>query len=160
VKKLGFIVLAVVLALGVLGVGYAQWSHTINVNGTVYTGDIKPVFENADVSGVYNGVAYTVTGSTTNALTLTLSYAYPGWTGTFYFGIGNVGTSPIGTLAFGAVVVAPYPSDITVNGGILPAVPIAASTTNTGGSFVITINNSAVEDGTYSITIPIIATTP
>jgi hypothetical protein len=159
-KKLGLILLVVIMALGVVGAAYAQWSHTINVNGTVNTGDIKPIFVGANVSGTYNGVYYNVFGSGTNALTLQLSYAYPGWTGTFDFGIANQGTSPIGTLNFGAVVVSPYPNDIVVSGGILPAVPIAASASASGGSFIVTIANSAVEDGTYTVTIPVIATTP
>jgi len=39
-KKLGLIVLALVIALGTLGVGYAMWSDTIFVNGTVETGTV------------------------------------------------------------------------------------------------------------------------
>jgi hypothetical protein len=159
-KKLGLILLVVIMALGVVGAAYAQWSHTINVNGTVNTGDIKPVFAGATTNGTYNGVLYNVYGDGTNALTLVLNNAYPGWTGTFDFGITNQGTAPIGTLAFGAVVVSPYPNDITVNGGILPATPIGASVTKLGGSFVVTINSTAVEDGVYTVTIPVIATTP
>lgn len=37
-KKIGLICLAVVLAVGALGLGYADWSQTLYVDGTVQTG--------------------------------------------------------------------------------------------------------------------------
>jgi hypothetical protein len=40
-KKLGLISLAMVLALGTLGVGYAHWSDTVYINQTVETGTVK-----------------------------------------------------------------------------------------------------------------------
>lgn len=39
-KKVGLILLALVLALGVLGVGYAMWSDTLFISGTVTTGTV------------------------------------------------------------------------------------------------------------------------
>lgn len=39
-KKVGLILLALVLALGVLGVGYAMWSDTLLISGTVNTGTV------------------------------------------------------------------------------------------------------------------------
>jgi hypothetical protein len=45
-KKLGFLVLAVVMAIGTLGVGYAAWTDQITINGTVNTGDV-------DINAVY-----------------------------------------------------------------------------------------------------------
>lgn len=40
-KKIGLICLAVVLALGVLGVGFAHWSQTIEIETTVETGSVN-----------------------------------------------------------------------------------------------------------------------
>jgi hypothetical protein len=40
VKKIGLLCLALVLALGALGVGYASWTDTIFVDGTVQTGSV------------------------------------------------------------------------------------------------------------------------
>jgi hypothetical protein len=37
-KKLGIIALALIVALGALGVGYAHWSQTLYIHGTVNTG--------------------------------------------------------------------------------------------------------------------------
>jgi predicted ribosomally synthesized peptide with SipW-like signal peptide len=40
-KKLGLLALAIVLALGVLGAGYALWSQQLTITGTVTTGEVK-----------------------------------------------------------------------------------------------------------------------
>jgi len=40
-KKIGLLCLAIVLALGALGVGYAAWTDTIYIDGTVTTGVAK-----------------------------------------------------------------------------------------------------------------------
>lgn len=39
-KKIGLICLALVLALGSLGVGYAAWTDTVTISGTVNTGEV------------------------------------------------------------------------------------------------------------------------
>ena len=39
-KKIGLLSLALVLALGALGVGYAAWTDTITIEGTVNTGSV------------------------------------------------------------------------------------------------------------------------
>ena len=44
-KRIGLLGLALVLALGALGVGYAHWSDTIFINGTVTTGSLDLVVE-------------------------------------------------------------------------------------------------------------------
>jgi len=39
-KKFGILCLALVIALGALGVGYASWTDTVYINGTVSTGNL------------------------------------------------------------------------------------------------------------------------
>jgi len=39
-RKIGFLVLALVLALGSLGIGYAKWTDQLVLNGTVNTGSV------------------------------------------------------------------------------------------------------------------------
>jgi hypothetical protein len=39
-KKLGFLILAVILVLGTMGVGYSMWYQTVNVTGNVSTGSV------------------------------------------------------------------------------------------------------------------------
>ena len=47
-KKIGLLSLALVLALGSLGIGYAHWSETLQIKGTIATGDIDPKFSEAE----------------------------------------------------------------------------------------------------------------
>jgi predicted ribosomally synthesized peptide with SipW-like signal peptide len=46
-KKIGLIALIVVLSLGIIGVGYAAWTQTLNVSGTVTAATFGVKFENA-----------------------------------------------------------------------------------------------------------------
>jgi hypothetical protein len=46
-KKIGLIAIIVVLSLGIIGVGYAAWSQTINVSGSANVGTFGVKFENA-----------------------------------------------------------------------------------------------------------------
>jgi hypothetical protein len=50
-KKIGLLCLALVLALGALGVGYAAWTDTIFIEGTVNTGTLDLVVE--EYSGMW-----------------------------------------------------------------------------------------------------------
>jgi len=45
-KKFGLLLLAVVLALGTMGVGYAMWYEDLFIEGTVYTGEVDWEFYN------------------------------------------------------------------------------------------------------------------
>jgi len=51
VKRIVFLCLAIVLALGALGVGYASWTDKVTVTGTVHTGKVS--IEVTDYSGMY-----------------------------------------------------------------------------------------------------------
>lgn len=48
-KKIGLLCLALVLALGTLGVGYAAWIDTIYIEGTVTTGSLCWIFADCDL---------------------------------------------------------------------------------------------------------------
>ena len=50
-KKIGLLALALVFALGALGVGYASWNDTIFVTGTVNTGSVN--LEIVELSSTY-----------------------------------------------------------------------------------------------------------
>lgn len=45
-KKIGFVILALVLVLGTMGLGYAMWSQTITINGNVNTGNVTLTVSN------------------------------------------------------------------------------------------------------------------
>ena len=50
-KKFGLICMALVLALGALGIGYASWSDSIYIEGTVNTGTVD--LETVGLSGTW-----------------------------------------------------------------------------------------------------------
>ena len=78
-KKIGIICLALVMALGAMGLGYALWSENLTITGTVATGDIGAVWsiedygdnETKDVSSCV------ATGNGTDSLVVTITGAYP-----------------------------------------------------------------------------------
>lgn len=55
-KKIGLICMALVLALGTLGVGYAMWTDTVNITGNVNTGSVDIVVESLSHTYVYKVV--------------------------------------------------------------------------------------------------------
>jgi len=54
-KKIGILILTLVFALGAVGVGYAMWSDTISISGTVKTGSLD-----LDITGVSSSYVYKV----------------------------------------------------------------------------------------------------
>ena len=117
-KKVGLLCLALVIALGALGVGYAHWSQTLNISGTVATGNIHPYFDclvsndpivaatpsydpsefgwpgtprrNKDV-----GNTCVAGGGTQQAdMEITVDNAYPSYYSCVYFCVKNSGTVP------------------------------------------------------------------
>ena len=52
-RKLGLICMALVLALGTLGVGYALWSDTVTIDGTIGTGTVNLDIEEVSSTYVY-----------------------------------------------------------------------------------------------------------
>jgi hypothetical protein len=55
-RKIGLIMMALVLALGTLGVGYAMWSDTVTIDGTVNTGSVDIVIEDVSETWVYKNL--------------------------------------------------------------------------------------------------------
>jgi hypothetical protein len=107
-KKVGLLALAMVMALGALGVGYAYWTQNIYVNATVANGYVQaafttpqpnPTFVDTGVLGGTAGVAWyqsSIYATSGDVLTVTLSNAYPGMTATMPIAIRNTGSIPIG----------------------------------------------------------------
>ena len=56
-KKIGLLCLALVLALGTLGVGYAMWSDEVTIEGTVNTGSVEITIEDLSETYVYKDLS-------------------------------------------------------------------------------------------------------
>jgi len=57
-RKFGLLLLAVVLALGTMGVGYAMWSEDLYIDGTVMTGELDWEFESFKITDYFDPVDY------------------------------------------------------------------------------------------------------
>ena len=80
-KKIGLICLTLVMALGIMGVGYALWSEDLLITGTVATGDIGAVWSveaYGDNETAEKNVSDCVaTGAGTDTLVVAITGAYP-----------------------------------------------------------------------------------
>jgi hypothetical protein len=101
-KKLGLLALALVLALGSLGVGFALWSETLYIEGTVATGELDADWivtgyweEGDDKDVTWQEVE--VVGKT---LYVTVYNAYPNIWYYVTFDIYNSGTIPLHVCGF------------------------------------------------------------
>ena len=94
-KKIGILALALVLALGSLGVGYALWFETLFIEGTVNTGSLDAEWSVGtpydDETKEYSGATAEIVG---NTLFVTVTNAYPCITYTIPIDITNNGTIP------------------------------------------------------------------
>lgn len=55
-KKIGLLLMAIVLSVGALGVGYAAWTDQIFINGTVHTGEVNIDAEYFSGTEIYKDV--------------------------------------------------------------------------------------------------------
>jgi hypothetical protein len=122
-KKMGLIGLALVLALGALGVGYALWSQQLTITGSTTTGSLSAGFgeiqyndmyedppgsgffvpgevEGKDVASISHTVSEWFTDPITNKsaptrLSIAITDAYPCYWAAITFRVKNLGTVPI-----------------------------------------------------------------
>ncbi len=172
-RKSWMISLVLVLALAVAGFSFAAWTEAININGTVNTGDIDPIFTAAFTNddGVVNdeqldpGDDGTDPGQDKNVasktaaisgdqktVTCTINNGYPGYHADTFVTIKNDGSVPV-TIT-GAVVDAPAEVTVTTDG-------IEGQTLDAGASITgvvhQTVNDNAAETDTYNYTVTITA---
>jgi len=97
-KKIGFIVLAAVLALGLVGAAYAYWSQSLSINGTVTAGTVAAQFVSTTTpTDPYATavVTYPVQGNGYTVMDVAVTGAYPGMNLTVPFEVENTGTLPV-----------------------------------------------------------------
>lgn len=96
-KKIGVIILIVVLSLGVMGAAYAAWSQTLNINTTVSVANFQVEFDNVTNPPVLtsgsNGL--TISGATTDTITLNFSNVKPGDGDTLTYHVLNNSSIPV-----------------------------------------------------------------
>jgi hypothetical protein len=163
-KKIGILCLALVLALGTMGIGLAQWTETLTITGNATTGDLSVKFGNPAPSttdsdgGMANGGTCTATvsgvGTESETLTITITNGYPCYTCTVDFDVENDGSIPVD---LGGVLLSGVPAQISVTATGANAQDLAVGGKD-AGQIVIHVEDSAAENGNYSFTGTIGAT--
>jgi hypothetical protein len=167
VKKIGLILLIAVFALGVLGVGYAQWTSAFTVNGTVQMGTVVAGVYDAGSAGSPNYSGFGPVGNGYYAgVNEVFSNAYEGEAINYHVWLGNVGTLPVKfQMTMGSIT--GYPGILggatwtgTVNGFSISGNDLAAvntaltalAATNSGGhvdaNLTLTLKSS-IDQSTY-----------
>lgn len=99
-KKIGLLALAAILALGAMGVGYAAWTQTLAINGTVSTGTFSVYFDNAwvddseDWQGLPDVAQTTASIGPDGSLTVNITNGYPCYADRVGFHFVNGGSIP------------------------------------------------------------------
>ena len=167
-KKIGLIALIVVLALGIIGVGYAAWTSVLNITGTATAGTFNVVFDGtatppANSAGGTVNTFSVPTGTQTG--TITLTKIYPGYdTGVMTFDLKNSGSiDASAVISIGTITVVSTTggtaADLTVTVLPLSAQIITAGTTDSTHFSIDVLMKSTVTGSQGSVyTIPITVT--
>ena len=99
-KKLGFISIALVLAMILVGIGLSSWNETLTVQDTVSMANLQAQMVVVDASvpdpniGGLGTCSASVSGVTNpnDTLTITITGAYPGYNANVRFDVKNTGT--------------------------------------------------------------------
>jgi len=140
--------LALIMALGLTGIGYSAWLDMVNINGTVEVGSWGVGLTNA--FGTTDNTSLSVGPS--NVLNITLTQTSAGTTYSGVFDVSDNGTVPIKIQSILPVTPPSGIASITVGGVgvgtvIEPGAPIGATVdivVSTDGSYLIPITFVAV----------------
>jgi hypothetical protein len=140
--RVGLLSIALLLSLGIMGVGYSAWSETINVYGTVNTaswgGSLSdPVATSANIT-------LSVSPSDTLSVSVTHAQANTEYTGTFE--VNNAGTVPIKI----ASIVFNLPPNVTASvSGVSEGEQIDPGETKSAG----VETSTTIEGNSYDFTV-------
>lgn len=166
-KKIGLISLALVLALGLGGVGYATWADVLTITGTVNTGTVSAVLSTGACSDdeVKDVSSISCVLTDPKTLTVTVTNAYPSITYTCEFDVHNTGTVPV-ILKPVVINLAGVPAGATItvlkdDGNPLEGTQIeqfGGDPDTIYGKITVHINNTVDQGGSFSFSVTIDAT--
>jgi len=150
-KKIGLLALALVLALGSLGVGYAMWYEDLFIEGTVYTGELDVEWsldDYGDSEVPEKNVSWVEAEIIGNYLYVDVYNAYPCIDYWVKFDVDNFGTIPVHLCPLVCTGVgAAFPGTITItNPDPFQIHPQERAL----GTISIHLDNTAVEGSQYS----------
>jgi hypothetical protein len=155
-RKVGLIVLVVVIALGVLGVGYAAWTQTLTITGTVATAKFDVNFTGNTTPAAPTGGTVSSSIADPKAATLGVTNVYPGYSGDWTFTVTNSSSIPVSVVL----------TETSDTGNMFTAVPAGPVTiAANGGTQVYTVSilvpawtGSTNQNASFSAVYTIVAT--
>jgi predicted ribosomally synthesized peptide with SipW-like signal peptide len=161
-NKFAVLAILLIVALAATSVGYAYWTETIDINGTVQAGNLDVAFvDDAPTTPTTSDNENSLDVATCSAdvsddgneLVIEIGNAYPGYECYIDFGVENVGSIPVdlNEIVLGAVDDA------------LEVTPVGVSADNLAvggtidGMIMVKVNESAVEGETYTFSASILA---
>ncbi len=162
-KKAGLLIFSVLVAMATLGVGYAQWSRSLDIGGTVAVGNFGVEFAAPPIGPETTGwdsielASWSTTGQGSQALNVEITYAYPGLVFVVPYTVMNTGDIPVTVTLDSAAMTPPtggLASDITMDntGGVTGVVPPGMYSAVTG-NVKFTVTDNVVPGGTYTLSI-------
>jgi hypothetical protein len=159
-KRLSVLAVLLMVALAVLGLGFARWTETLNIEGTVSTGNLDAQFvslncyDDEPVAKDYSDIDCWVDESDPRKLWITIKNAYPSINYYCEFDLQNTGSIPF------------HVDSVVVNTGSLPE---GATVDVRGiekseqvhpneykhGIVHVHLNNTAAENADYTFSITI-----
>lgn len=157
----GILFMVLVGMLAAIGTGYALWSKTLNIQGSVQTGEVDADFDAATTNdpvgtidpGYDKDVASCeVSGVGTQTLTVTILNGYPSYTCAVDFLVTNTGTVPVKVQSFDITGVPPE-LDVTLTD--LPVGTQIDPGIEAHGDVHIHVNQTAAELANYTFSAEI-----
>lgn len=157
-KKIGLLGLALVLVLGLTGVGFAMWDKTLYIDGTVNTGEVNAEFTavSCNDTGIDPGYDKDVGNCTAEIdpgdpqiLNVTINNGYPCYSCDIDYTIKNTGTVPVKVQSM--TITNPTPAKVTV--GWTPGVAVGDQIDPEGsatGDISVHVEQKAKELATYT----------
>jgi hypothetical protein len=162
-KKTGMLFLALVLALGSLGVGYALWEKSVYIDAVVNTGEVDAImsegncYDSEPTNKDYSSIACSLNTTDNQRLDVTLTDAYPSVNYTCEFDITNTGTVPIIVQSVTGLPTPPW-AEIYFSkrpgGGSFVGTQIDPGWSE-NGTMMVHLNNNAEELTTYKFSVAI-----
>lgn len=166
-KKVKFTAFIMVIAFILMGAGYAAWTDTTEINGTITTGWLDVIFENPgsnDSDGVNDpGMLYdvgktkaTIIGDDKKTLQVEITNGYPGYNSQVEFSLRNDSTIPVKVKE--VVIQKDYDNELlvgfdAVNALVGTEIGVGASLDNIIITNEITENAQQNDDYSYTVTI-------
>ena len=151
-KKIGLLCLALVLALGTLGVGYAMWFEDLYIEGTVNTGELDAnwsIVNFGDSEAADKNVSSVSATMSPDGLTLyvTVTGGYPCIDYYVNFDVDNTGTIPFHICPLDCTGTVDFPGTLTIT---QPTPFQVHPNEHALGTISIHLDNTALENTTYN----------